>query len=417
MRKVEMTAAAVERFKAERGTREDILDQGQPGLVLRVSGPTATRAQCVKSWAVFYRLRGSRKLRRYTIGDFPTFSLKAARAAARRVRQEAAEGIDVMAAKREAARREPDTVDAVVTDFMARYMTRKGRAKSYIAGTQAIFDNHILPKWRSRELKTVTRREVVELLDEIADGGKPVAANRTLAAFRKLCNWSLQRGIIETTPTLAIEMPGAETRRERVLSDDDIRLLWPALDQIAYPFGRFLQVALLTGQRRDEVGGMRWADLDLAAKVWEIPSAAMKAGRAHAVPLSAPVLEIIESLPRIGDYCFATRPDGPIRGYSKFKARLDRLMTPEDGDDDAPKVEPWTIHDLRRTAATNMGKLGVSRFIIGRVLAHADRSVTDRYDRFGYLDEKRDALDRWARRLQAIIEPAPENVVELKAAG
>ncbi len=417
MRKVEMTAAAVERFKAAPGTREDILDHGQPGLVLRVSGPTPSRSQCSKSWSVFHRLRGSRKLCRFTIGDFPTFSLKDARAAARKVRQEAAEGVDVMAAKREAARRESDTIEVVFAKFIKRHMIRKRRAPSYVAGTQAIFENHIFPKWRGRELKTITRREVNDLLDEIADGGNPIAANRVLAAFRKLCNWALSKSIIETTPTVKIEIPGEERKRERKLSDDEIRLLWPALDTLGYPFGRFLQVALLTGQRRNEVAGMRWADLDLKAKVWKIPSSAMKAGKAHAVPLSAPVLEIIEALPRLGDYCFATRPDRPIAGFSKAKLRLDKMLSPEDAEDDAPKIEPWTIHDLRRTAATNLAELEVGRFIIGRVLAHGDRSVTGIYDVYEYLKEKRAALDAWARRLRTIIEPAPENVVELKAAG
>ena len=416
MRKIEMTAAAVERFKASAGTREDILDQGQPGLVLRVSGPSSKRPQGGKSWTVFYRVRGSQKLRRFTIGDFPTFSLKDARAAARRVRQDGAAGTDSMVEKRAAARREPDTIEAIVDKFMKRYMEQKNLAPSYIAGTRALFDNHVLPRWKGRELKTITRPDVVDLLDEIVDAGKPVAANRTLAALRKLCNWSLQRGIIHVAPTSAIEMPGAETRRERALSDVEIAILWPQLDAFGYPFGPYLQTALATGQRRSEVATMRWMDLDLEGdKVWEIPAEQTKADRPHIVPLSPLVRDLLKTLPRIGSYVFATREDRAIVGFSKLKARLDRaLKNAADANPDAPKVAAWTIHDARRTLATGLGRLKTQRFIISRVLNHGDRSVTGIYDRYEYLEEKRVALDAWARTLKTIFDPTPENVVELR---
>jgi integrase len=232
----------------------------------------------------------------------------------------------------------------------------------------------------------------------------------------------MKRDIIEATPVSGIEQPAEETPRERTLSADELRECWPQFEALAYPFGPFLRLALLTGQRRSEVAGMRWDAVDLEAKTWTLASDETKGRRWHVVPLSDLAISILRALPRLtlpdsnkpSPYVFTTRGDVSISGFSVAKRRIDRRIATVREETDAGPMDSWGIHDLRRTAATEMGRLGVSEFIIGRVLNHAAKGVTGKvYNRYEYLNEKRDALERWARYLESLVRPAPDNVVEL----
>jgi integrase len=237
--------------------------------------------------------------------------------------------------------------------------------------------------------------------------GGPVIANRTLAAVRAMFNWALRRGMIEATPAAMVEAPGEETARERVLDDHEIATAWAAADTLGYPFGPFFQLVLATAQRRDEVARMRWDHLDLECATWTLPADATKPGRAHVVPLSPLVISILSTVPRTSSrYVFSTG-DTPISGFSKAKSRLDKAIT-KAGED----LEPWTIHDLRRTCATGLARLDVSRFIIGKVLNHADRTVTGIYDRHAYLPEKRRALEAWAQHLCQLVNTSAAGAEE-----
>ena len=209
-----------------------------------------------------------------------------------------------------------------------------------------------------------------------------------------------------------MERPGEETRRDRTLKAEEIQALWPRFAALEYPFGPFFQMVLATGQRREEVARMRWADVDFGAQLWILPAEATKAARGHAVPLSPLAMALLESLPKLGTYVFTTARDRPISGFSKAKARLDAMGTSEGTY--RVTVAPWTIHDLRRTAATEMGRLGVSRFIIGKVLNHADRSVTAIYDRHSYLQEKRSALEVWTSYLIGLVSPTDNTAIPLR---
>jgi integrase len=361
---------------------------------------------------------------------YPTLGLADARDAANKAKLAIQAGVDPGAAKAEAkavAARAPDTIANVVEVFIRRDLEGKKRAPRYIAETRRIFDNHVLPRWADRDIATITRRDVIELLDAVMDSGSvrkddgkrrklpggPIIANRVLAAIRAMFNWALRRGIIESTPAALVERPGEETRRDRTLRAEEILALWPRFAALEYPFGPFFQMALATGQRREEVARMRWADVDLGAQLWILPAEATKAARGHAVPLSPLAIALLEGLPKLGTYVFTTTRDRPISGFSKAKARLDAMRTSDGANADT--VAPWTIHDLRRTAATEMGRLGVSRFIIGKVLNHADRSVTGIYDRHQYLKEKREALAVWGEYLDRLTRP-PGAVVQLQVA-
>ncbi len=252
----------------------------------------------------------------------------------------------------------------------------------------------------------MTRADVVELLDRVEDDSGFYTANRVLAAVRKLFNWLLvERGELDTTPIVPGMARGKEVKRERTLNDEEIKAVWDA--DLGYPFGPFIRALLATGQRLREVATMRWQDLDLEARVWTLPPEMTKAGRKHEVPFSELALEILGALPRFsGPYVFSTTGgEKPISGFSRAKKRADLFSG----------VSSWRFHDLRRTAGTGMARLKVPKEIRGRVLNHAQkRDVTDTYDTYEYLTEKRHALDTWAQKLTSIIRPSEDKVVPLR---
>jgi hypothetical protein len=170
---------------------------------------------------------------------------------------------------REDAAREPDTVASVLGLFVKRHLEAKNRAPRYIEETKRNFKLHVLPKWKDRDIKTLTRRDVIELLDAVRDAengrGGPVAANRVLAAVRAMFNFAAKRDIIEANPVSGIDRPTGETARERTLSPDEVQSIWQGAEALGYPFGPFFQIDLVTGQRRTEVARMRWDSLDLEA--------------------------------------------------------------------------------------------------------------------------------------------------------
>jgi integrase len=424
---VKLTDAAVQRLKAPPGGRVDYFDAAYPGLALRVTGAVDQRPER-RTWTLFYRFGGKQRRLTFEPG-YPALGLAEARDTANKAKLAIQAGVDPGAAKAEAkaeAARTPDTIANVVEVFIRRDLEGKKRAPRYIAETRRIFDNHVLPRWADRAIATITRRDVIELLDAVMDSGSvrkgddgkrklpggPIIANRVLAAVRAMFNWALRRGIIEATPAALVERPGEETRRDRTLKAEEIRVLWPGFGALGYPFGPFFQMALVTGQRRDEVARMRWADIDIGEQLWVLPAEATKASRVHAVPLSPLSIALLEGLPNLGTYVFTTTRDRPISGFSKAKARLDAMGTSDGAN--AVAVAPWTIHDLRRTAATEMGRLGVSRFIIGKVLNHADRSVTGIYDRHQYLREKREALETWAGYLTQLVSPIDNRAIPMR---
>ena len=411
-----LTDAAVAKVTAKAGQRTDYPDGLIAGLVLRVS-PDGSR-----SFSLTYRVKGDPRKRRLTLGSYPVLKLGEARDKARHALIEAKAGKDPATERRAAKSRAPDTVDNVIGDFVKRYLQAKGRAPSYVRNMRRTFEIHVIPKWRGRDLKSITRRDVIQLLDPIMDQGLPIAANKALAALRKLFAWALSRDIIDASPVAGIEPPGEEKRRERVLSDDELCELWPQFSALGYPWAQFFQMALATGQRRTEVAGMRWEDIDETDQTWTLPSELTKPGRTHVVPLSALAQEILAEcrkealarLEKVGAYVFTTTADRPISGYSKMKARLDRTVGDARKKRDLQDLEPWTIHDLRRTVGTGLGKLGISRFHIARVLNHADSSVTGIYDRHEYLPEKRYALDTWARYLGDLVSPPTDKIVTMR---
>ena len=356
----------------------------------------------VRSYLVQYRNQHGRS-RRLTIGQHGRLTAEQARRQAKSLLGDVEGGKDPVADRSE---RQRDTFGAVADEFIKRHVRHKDlRSAKEI---ERLFDVELKPRWRNRPIDSISRRDVIELLDSIVDRGAPYTANRTLAAIRKLFNWAVDRDILGATPAVRIEPPGKETDRDRVLADEEIKVLWSAWERQGWPFGHLFQLLLVTGQRRSEIAGLRWSELGLENQLWTLPRERTKSDRSHEVPLSSLAVEILTDLPRMDELVFPDSRHGrnPVSGFSKAKLRTDALCETQ--------IPNWRLHDLRRTATTNMVSLGTSHEHIGRVLNHSPkRSATDIYDRHSYLPEKRRALDAWGSKLLSIIRPPPSNVVTM----
>src|SRR3984957_4243156 len=341
-------------------TRREVPDGKITGLylVLQPSG--------AKSWALRYRAAG--KPAKLTLGPYPALDL----ANARRRAQEALGGVPGgknPAAEKKAAREAQkaasstaDRVETVAESFIEKYVKRNV-GESWAREAERLLTKEINPKFGSKRLSEVKKSDVHDLLDEIVDRGAPIVANRTLAVFRRLCNWAIERGIIALSPCDKIKAPAAEESRDRVLSDDEVRLAWAAFERVGWPFGSIAQLLLLTGARRDEIASGRWSEIDLEAKTWTIAKERSKNGVAHEIPLSDVAVRILQGLPRIGAkkdaLVFNTTGVTAVSGFSRAKNVIDTVILealrfPESSGEEVNAPERWTLHDLRRTAASGM---------------------------------------------------------------
>lgn len=409
MMAAKLTDLSVEKRQADPAKRIEIADAVAPGLFLIVQ-PSGK-----KSWAVRYRAAG--KSRKFTLGAYPAVSLKAAREGARKVIGKVAAGIDPAGEKRQAraeARKpkpEHDLIEKVVETFVERH-AKKNRSWQE---TQRVLNREVVSLWRGRRLSEISRADVHELLDGIVDRGSPIMANRALAALRRMCGWAVERGLINASPCAGIKAPAAEKSRDRVLSDDELKAVWQGAQAIGWLFGAVVQLLILTGQRREEVAGMRWSEIDFEARVWTLPRERSKNNQAHTVPLSELALEILKALPRAegkAGIVFSTKGNAPVSGFSRAKDRIDRFIG---------EAAHWTLHDLRRTFASGAARLGIAVHVVEAVLNHRSgtiRGIAAVYNRYSYDSEKRVALEAWARYVAGLTSGDPAgNVVELRAKG
>jgi integrase len=349
-----------------------------------------------KVFLVQYRPAGDRRNpRKYTIGEYGSVTPYQARVEAQRVLAERAAGRDPQAEKQTSKRRiRSEQVAELVAEFIARHASQNRTG----AETARIFHREVLPHWASWTVGEVRKRDVIALLDRIRERGSPIMANRVLAAVRRFFNWCVGRGILEVSPCSGITAPAREQPRHRVLSDEELGLVLEAARQIGFPFGSIVEVLALTGQRRDEVGRMTWEHLDFGRQLWVIPGAHAKNGRPHLVQLSAPVLALLEGLPRTGELMFSGDGRTLFQGYSKAKARLNRLSG----------VSDWTLHDLRRTVVSGMARLGVAPHVADKILNHQSGTISGVaavYQRHEFLKERKQALEVWGEHVQSLQGP------------
>jgi integrase len=405
-----LTDLFVERVKPPASGRAEYFDASFGGLSLRVTEHGA------KSWAVLYRMNG--RLRRYTIGTYPAIKPAQARREATTALERVRQGIDPTAEKK-ARLATPlpatDTFEVVLADFLQQYTRRHSAPRTYVSVKQAL-ELDALPAWRKMPIETISRRHVIKLIDDIAARGAEVQANRVLSMLRRLFGWAVEKDRLKLSPVVGMRPPTKERSRDRALSDDELKRLLEACAIVGWPFGPIVKLLILTAQRRLEVAGLEWSEIDFATKTWTIPKHKAKNGRAHEVQLSAAAVELLESLPRVSArLVFTTTSSTVVSGFSHGKRRLNAEMAKLG---DKSLVPPWTIHDLRRTAATGMAGLRIAPHVVDKILNHVSGKISGVaavYNRFEYSDERRAALEAWGRYVENLINPAPTNVVMLHA--
>ncbi len=399
-----LTARFVETAQPPAAGRIDYPDAALPGFRFRVTSNGA------KSFSILYRAQGRQV--RETIGSYPKIDLGDARQLARDSLQRVARGENPQAVKR-AARKAgggPDTVRNLGQRYIDKYAKPNARSWKEI---ERLFKLYIWPELGDRIVHDITAREVFDFADGIVKAGKPVQANRVLTRLNHFFGWLVQTFVIAANPAADVKRPTKEAPRERSLTDDELKAVLKACDAEGYPFGPLVKMLVYTGQRRDECADLSWSEIPDRAKEWLIPGGRTKNKRAHLVPLTEPVIELLAQLPRFksGDFAFTTTSGKrPFSGFVKAKRRLD----------EASKVTDWTLHDIRRTVGTGMARLGISSDIRGRVFNHSKRNaggVTDAvYNFYDYAPEKRSALEKWAQHVDGRLNPQPANVVSLRTA-
>lgn len=367
-----------------------VFDDDMPGFGLRI------RAGGKRTWIAQYRL--GTKQRRITLGTPELLDADQARTRAKVALARVHLGEDPQNAKVEAKARAAVTLGAVVPQYLSYVESRQ--RPGHHADTRRYFDRHWAPL-AGLALSSIDRQRVAARLLELARDNGPFAANRARAALSAFYTWTIGEGLAHANPVSGTNKPTAETPRDRVLTDSELALVWREAGPGEY--GAIVRLLILTACRRDEVAAMAWSELQ--GSTWAIPGARTKNALPHELPLPAAAMTILGGVPRREDrdLVFGSRA-GPFSGWSKAKAELDSRMLAVLKAEQGSKtvLTPWRLHDVRRTAATRMGDLGVQPHVIEAVLNHISGSragVAGIYNRASYATEKRAALALWADRV------------------
>ncbi|NSL22826.1 tyrosine-type recombinase/integrase [Agrobacterium tumefaciens] len=465
-----LTILAVKAAQGNGVTRHEIPDAALPGLYLVVQPAGA------KSWALRYRQNG--KPAKLTLGPViierekpldedpsigSAMTLPEARAVARRELQALTEGQNLTRRKTEAAVQAAARVDdkeflveAMAAKFVHGTVKPKNRSweetrrqfRTEIGflnreGIDEDLEAYLISRnrkgakkppeaWLGRDVRDITKSDVVKLLDGLVDRGSGVTANRVFVTLNTWFNWMVGRDVLRANPMTGLKKFTVESSRDRVLSDDEIRVFWEATKQHTYPFGPMWRLLLLTAQRRQEVSGLPWAELNLKSndQHWLLPRERSKNGRENYIPICGQTLREIQSIERVRgrDFVFTTTTTTPVSGFSRSKARLDATMVAimkkeavERGDDPKRvKLQQWGLHDLRRTAASGMARLGTPIHVTEAILNHSGGTISGVaavYIRHDFRDEKRAALEAWENFVLVLTGERESNVVSMAGHG
>lgn len=398
---VNLTDAKIAGLKAPASGQAEISDAKVPGLRVRIGASGA------KSFVVRKRVGG--KIKVITLGRYgPRFGLAEARKAARSTLSDLEAGKDVAPVKRGAL---------TIRKLWPEYLATKAAHRSH-GEIKRIGEKYILPELGDRMADAVSRGDVTRFIDAIA---APVMARAVHAQLSAFYTWALPRlDNLPANPCQGAGRPAKPKARDRVLTDDELAALWRATDDEPAPFGPAVKLLVLTGQRRSEVFEAQRAEFDLSAKLWTIPAERAKNGVTHLVPLSDAAVAVIEALSEdeYSPWLFPAEgnPENPASGISKavnrLRASVDKAI---DGD-----VASWSLHDIRRTVATGLQRLGIRLEVVEAILNHVAGSragIVGIYQRYSYDSEKRAALDAWAAEVDRIVSGAKPagNVIAIGA--
>jgi integrase len=419
---MKLTALNIEKWKPS-AERQEVLDRDGLYFIVQPSG--------VKSWALRYRRKGDGKAVKHTIGSYPAVTLKDARSRATELRAEIERGADPHGAKVVARRQTvEDSFDAVARRYIVDLQRRQKRSWEWYARLLGLAPNgapqtldiirdgsmdqrgrrrrvSLVDRWGARRIGDIADTDIIEVLDQVS-GHAPILANRLHAVLSALFTWARKKRLVASNPCTGLDRPAEERSRDRVLDDKELRSVWLAAGELGHPHAGIARLLILTGQRRNEIADLRWSEVDLEERALHLPAARTKNARAHDVPLSASALAIIAGLPRQvdADLVFTIKRK-PITGFSRMKERLD----------EASGVTGWTLHDLRRTVASGLQRLGVRLEVTEAVLNHRGGSmagIVGVYQRHDYAAEKADALAKWADHVDAAVGGRKANVVTLR---
>lgn len=389
------------------------------GFGVRVSGQT-------KSYVVSYRPKPGGKgmpKRWYKIGQHGSpWTPETARTEARRILALVAEGKDPALERRQERQEEGKTVAELIPAFLkskaklrSRDEMRRVMEKEIVRGK-----SDRLGIGRKRPVE-VHRTHINAILDDVAERG-PIMANRVRMYAIQFFEWAVDRGFIETNPSDRVKRRGVANNRERVLTNAELVEVWKAAESVGHPWGAIVKLLILTAQRRAEVAGMAWDEIDLHGAVWTIPARRAKNGREHQVPLAPEAVAILQGVKRIQGCPFVFTTDGnvAVSSYSAGKVKIDNAIRQARKAQNA-KAKPmphWTFHDLRRTATTGMAEMGIAPHIADAILNHKSgtiRGVAAVYNRAAYMPERKRALEAWAERVAALVsgKMVASNVVSI----
>jgi len=365
----------VKRAKPPTNGQVDIFDAGYPGFALRVSYGGG------KSWVYFYRIGG--RLRRRSLGTYPAVTLAEARQLWRDAKHQVSLG------------RDPGWQRASDLNFesVAREWLKRDQAdKRSLKEVTRIVEKELIPEWGQRSIRDIRRHDILVLSDRIADRGATTMARRVMAYVHRLFRWAKSRDLIESNPATDLPKPGREVARDRVLTDAELAAVWKAAVEIGWPYGPAAQLLILTGARRAEIAELKWSEIH--GNTIKLSGARTKNAEPHDMPLSEQALDVLSRMPRIAgsEYVFGK----PLRSGAWSNAKIKFS---------AAKIQPWRIHDLRRTVSTGMNELGTEPHIVEAVLGHTVKGVAGVYNRAKYEAAKRAALKAWGAHVMALVQP------------
>jgi integrase len=363
-----------------------------------------------KSYVVEYRPgaggRGVRK-QRYTIGQHGSpWTPDAARKKAIEVLGDVAKGGDPAQERLEARRLDDQSLEKFFELYIQSYA--KVHQKSWKETERAI-RREVLPYLGKKRLAELSKRDVAKVIERIGKRA-PVMAHRTFSYVRRFLNWCVEQGHIETNPCLGLKPPPGGKARDRVLSDKELKDVWVALEDLTPLWRQAFKFMIITGQRKNEVLGLEWAELDFEDQLWRLPGRRTKNGHSHEVPLCEMAVAVLKEVPQFAGsrYVFTVSGTKPIAVQSRTKKQIDERVA--DLRKERGIVDPmpgWTIHDLRRTVTTGMARLGVPPHVADALLNHRGgvvSGVAAVYNRYAYLEERQAAFKKWEQHLRNILK-------------